>query len=166
MAALWLYNDLDGSSVGPWQRNALNAVGLACFGWGSASILLAGYCEDEELLRNWILLTAAVVMTTIHAQDLPDIAGDKVRGRRTIPLVYGDSWARWSIAVLVPTWSMICLNFWQVHALGWMTLLFIAGTMALLVILRRDHSSDKQVWRLWCLWMSALYFLPIFGQTR
>ncbi|KAI1080879.1 hypothetical protein F5B20DRAFT_82923 [Whalleya microplaca] len=84
---------------------------MACFGWGRVGVLLAGCIERKELLRNWAMLTAVVVTSTIHTQDLPDVAGDKAGGRKTIPLIYGEKLARWSVAILAPLWSVVCLIF-------------------------------------------------------
>ena len=52
------------------------------------------------MLRAWIALTALVTASTIHAQDFPDVEGDKERGRKTMPLVYGDFWSRATLAAM------------------------------------------------------------------
>ena len=170
MTMVWLYNDLDGSSVGVIQRNVLNAIGLACFGWGSVSVLLAGNFSSDglRLLQNWTMLTATAVATTIHTQDLPDMVGDRTRGRRTIPLVYGENWTRFSVAILVPMWSLVCTAFWRVSLLTSVTMLATALGLGLLVLIRRDQVANEWVWKLWCGWVCMLYILPLFSrdQTR
>ena len=113
MTFIWLYNDLDGSSTGPMQRNIITTAGLCCFGWGAVTTLLAGDIgtEGERLLYQWGALTAAVVVTTVHAQDFPDIAGDIARGRQTIPLLYGSTFSRVNLAVLAIGWGAV-LSAW------------------------------------------------------
>ncbi|POS80966.1 UbiA prenyltransferase [Diaporthe helianthi] len=166
MTLVWLYNDLDAANAGPMQRNMLNAAGLACFGWGALTTLI-GSSEavgGNTVLICWIALTAAVVMTTIHAQDFPDVAGDKARGRKTIPLVFNEVLARATLAFLVLFWSVVCLVFWDVKSpMVWVAMLGMAGAMSLKTVLGRTLRSDKLVWRLWCYWMSFLYLLPVFS---
>lgn len=166
MTLVWLYNDLDGAGTGPLQRNMLNAAALACFGWGALTTL-SGSSTDvgcNSVLIYWIAITAAIVMTTIQAQDFPDMAGDKVRGRKTIPLVFNETWARATLAGLVLFWSIVCLSFWNVTStLAWMVVLGIAVPLSLKTTLNRTQSSDKIVWKLWCFWMTSVYFLPLFS---
>lgn len=87
---VWLYNDLEGSSTGPILCNAVNAVGLCCVEWGAHTVLVAQdagqqvtWSQDWRLY--WMLLTAAVIATTVYAQDMPDMKGDRARQRKTLP---------------------------------------------------------------------------------
>lgn len=180
MVFIWLYNDLGGSELGPLQRNALNAAGLSCFGWGAVSILGGSgsdtsYLDDDgALLLNmnprlamWLTLSSLVISTTIHAQDFPDVEGDRARGRLTMPLLYGETCSRWALGVPVIIWSFVCPAFWQVASpLVWSASVFIGFAMALLTMLGRDVRSDMVVWKLWCLWISVLYLLPLFGEKK
>lgn len=166
MMLVWLYNDLDGANRGPLQRNLLNTAGLACFGWGALTTLLhtRQNLECDTLIYLWIALTAAVVMTTIHAQDFPDMAGDAARGRRTLPLVYSEGWVRGSLAALVLLWSVVCLSFWSVKLpIVWLLTLSIGGMIGLKTTIHRDRASDEVVWKLWCVWMALIYVLPMFS---
>ena len=167
MAFIWLYNDLDGSSTGTMQRNMITTAGLCCFGWGSVMTLLAGDIskEGERLLYKWMALTAAVLTTTVQAQDFPDIAGDIARGRQTIPLLYGSSFSRGSLAVLTTVWGAVLPAFWNASFWGWWTPTCIGGAMSVLTLLRWDPSTNEKVWRLWCLWITAIYLLPLFSDT-
>ncbi|KAI0601474.1 UbiA prenyltransferase family-domain-containing protein [Biscogniauxia sp. FL1348] len=165
LALVWLYNDLDAAGAGPCYRNLINAAGLACFGCGATSVLLRD-ARDEipGEVRRWVALTAAVVATTIFAQDFPDMAGDRARGRRTVPLVYPETAARVALALLVLSWSLACLVFWDAVAGAWMGILGVGGAMAALTVCRRGQWCDEVVWKLWCLWISLIYLLPLFGK--
>ncbi|KAI0546409.1 UbiA prenyltransferase family [Xylaria curta] len=160
MTFLWLYNDLDGSSIGPFQRNLLNAVGLACFNWGGTSVLL-GSCTNRGPFTNWIILLAFVVTTTVQVQDLPDMEGDRARKRLTVPLAYGEEVGRWGAAVLAPVWSVVCTVFWRTPVLLAVIPFFISVAMAASIVLRRSQESDELGWKLWCLWVGCLYILPL-----
>jgi len=52
----------------------------------------------EPALRPWIALWMG---TMAHIQDLRDIKGDAVVGRKTFPLVFGDERSRWIITFLL-----------------------------------------------------------------
>jgi 4-hydroxybenzoate polyprenyltransferase len=166
MAMIWLYNDLDGSGAGPIQRNILNAAGLACFGWGGIYVLLGGEgTSDFEIAGrvpwHWLIFIAMVVATTVHAQDLPDMVGDKARGRQTLPLLYGDCLARYSLAILVLLWSVVCPTFCDVALVYYIPPLCLGMSIAILTVLYREQSYDEMVWKLWCGWFSTLSILPL-----
>ncbi|KAH6605225.1 hypothetical protein Trco_006932 [Trichoderma cornu-damae] len=162
MLFIWMYNDLDGSNSGIWIRNALNAGGLMCFSWGALATLSGGELLPRAF--SWILVTGAIIMTTVHAQDLPDIEGDMARGRLTVPLVYGEAAARLSLAATVMFWSAVCPLFWDASAWGWAASTGIGSVMSVLALQRRGQQWDEVVWKLWCLWIAALYLLPAFGK--
>lgn len=168
---VWLYNDLGGSSTGPILRDIVNAAGLCCLGWGGHTVLLAKEARgqaslSQDWLLYWILVTAAVVATTVHAQDMPDMKGDRARQRKTLPLVYGEGVARWSLAVLVLLWSVILPVFCNVQspAVRWLPL-GVGSFISVLTTLYQYESSDKLVWNLWCFWVAGLYLLPLFRQV-
>lgn len=167
MAIIWLYNDLDGGGAGPWQRNTFNAAGLSCFGWGTVAVLLGdGEVVPPLIIRKWLVLMSAVITTTVHAQDFPDIKSDSARGRKTMPLLHGQAWSRRGLAVLVLFWSIVCLSFWGIETpLTWAALLIIGGTMAALTTIGLGGFYDSVVWRLWCVWLTVLYLLPLLRQT-
>ncbi|MCJ1237515.1 hypothetical protein MMC14_005501 [Varicellaria rhodocarpa] len=96
---IWIYNDLGGADENWLIRNALNAGGLMCFGLGAMTI--AADPKQYDLTNKayiWAAMIGSVVLTTVHSQDLPDMDGDSARGRKTIPLIYGESVARYSVA--------------------------------------------------------------------
>lgn len=167
---VWLYNDLEGSSAGPVLRNVVNAAGLCCLGWGGHTVLASDLNEQISLSLDWrlkwIIVTAAVVATTVHAQDMPDVKGDLARQRRTFPLVYGETAARWSLAVLVVLWSVILPVFCnvQIPIVRWLPV-GVGSCISVLTTLYQHESSDRLVWNLWCFWVAGLYLLPLFGQV-
>jgi 4-hydroxybenzoate polyprenyltransferase len=162
MLFIWMYNDLDGSNSGIWIRNALNASGLMCFSWGALATLSGG--ELSARAFTWILVTGAIIMTTVHAQDLPDIEGDKARGRLTVPLLYGETAARVSLSAMVMLWSVACSLFWDASIWGWAVSTSLGGAMSVLALQKRGQWWDEVVWKLWCLWIAALYLLPALGK--
>ncbi|KAL6714745.1 hypothetical protein ACLMJK_008170 [Lecanora helva] len=98
----YMYNDLDGANQYFVVRNVLNACGIACFSVGAASVManFSTYTLDQRAYE-WIAILSTVIFSTVHIQDLPDIEGDRTRGRETIPLLYGQAVARWSVAIMI-----------------------------------------------------------------
>lgn len=166
---VWLYNEAEICKTSPVLRNLLNVLGLACFGWGGISVLNSGGSlitqKAQCMLYQWLAVVGAAGFTTIHAQDLPDMVGDAARGRKTMPLLYGEGITRWSMAISVMLWSVVCLVFCNVPSkLVWCAPLGIASLMAGTTLLSQKVSSDELVWKLWCIWTAILYVLPLFGQ--
>ncbi|KAJ0162367.1 hypothetical protein CTA2_4675 [Colletotrichum tanaceti] len=157
---LWMYNDLDGSSIDVWARNAINTAGIMCFGAGALTVLTGAALLPRAWA--WIAVTGAATATTVQALDFPDTDGDRARGRKTIPLLYGEHVARGGLAVAVLVWSAACPMFWGLRPVFWAAPVGVGGSMAALAVLRRNEKSDHVVAKLWCLWMSVLYLLPLF----
>lgn len=170
MTLVWLYNDLEGSSTGPILRNVVNAAGLCCLGWGGHTVL-RGKDSGQQITWSqdwrlyWMLMTAAAIATTVHAQDMPDMKGDLARQRKTFPLLYGERLARWSLAVLVVLWSVILPVSCNVQNFTARLLsLGVGSSISVLTMLYQHEPSDKLVWNLWCFWLGGLYLLPLFRQ--
>ncbi|KAM5349170.1 hypothetical protein ACJ41O_008993 [Fusarium nematophilum] len=160
MTLVWLYNDLEGSCTN-WVRNLLNAGGLMCFGWGALQIITAQELRLEGYM--WLWTTGAVVMTTVHAQDFPDLEGDIARGRTTIPIEFGDGFARGSLMVMVLFWSLVCPMMWHTSLVVQMVVLGIGGGISIITGMRWGQAWDEVAWKSWCLWIAALYVLPAFS---
>ncbi|KXH50750.1 UbiA prenyltransferase [Colletotrichum simmondsii] len=161
MTLLWMYNDLDGSSINIWARNAINTGGIMCFSAGALEVISGG-----DLLPKawaWIGVTGAVIATTVQALDFPDMEGDQARGRKTIPLLYGEGIARGGLAVMVLLWSTACPLFWNLQPAAWAAPMGVGALMAALTMMRRNERSDDIVAKLWCLWLAVLYLLPLFA---
>ncbi|RAK94839.1 UbiA family prenyltransferase, partial [Aspergillus ibericus CBS 121593] len=110
----WIYNDLGaGDHDGPIIRNLVIACAFSQYNKGSLRMAtLAPSYPVPITTWSWLAITSAVIGTTMHVQDLKDQDGDRAKNRQTAPLVWGDSVARWTIAVPVGVWSLVCPWFW------------------------------------------------------
>lgn len=162
MLGTWMYNDLGGADNGPFVRNLLNGFGYICYSSGSMKVA-AGYGQHElnETSTWWLAMIGGIIFTTLQMQDMPDIHGDAKRGRLTIPLIYGDRAARWSIAIPVVAWSIICPIFWSVGLAGFMLPLVAATFFLTRLFLFRSVVDDSLTWWFWCSWLSSVYILPL-----
>jgi len=162
MLLTWMYNDLGGADESYFLRNLINACGLMCYSSGAAKVALDHTrFELNPVAYQWILVIGAIVLTTLQLQDMSDQEGDRARGRLTVPLVFGDTFARWTIAVPVVAWSFFCPAFWNLDVYGYLSPVAVGSFLAVRVILFRTVAADKLTWKTWCIWMASLYMLPL-----
>ncbi|MCJ1352221.1 MAG: hypothetical protein MMC33_002205 [Icmadophila ericetorum] len=159
----WMYNDLGGSDNNVAVRNILIAGMYVLYSSGAMRVA----CGFHEFTLNpvayqWLGIIAAVIFTTMHVQDLKDEAGDRTRGRKTLPIVVGHLGARWVIASLVTFWSAAAPMFWNLGIYGFIPSGILAILVAYRVLVLRGKKADRRTWKLWSLWLTSLYFLPLF----
>ncbi|ORY67017.1 UbiA prenyltransferase family-domain-containing protein [Pseudomassariella vexata] len=154
----WLYNDLQGSDE--LVRDLILAVAFAIFNSASLQITAAAGRGLSGLGILWIAVISAVILTTMQVQDLKDQAGDRIRGRRTVPLFFGEKISRLSIAGGVCFWSYVCAYFWRLPLWVYSVPASTGGIVMLRVLSRRTPEEDARTWKWWCLWTVTLYSLP------
>ncbi|KAI1439381.1 UbiA prenyltransferase family [Annulohypoxylon stygium] len=159
------YNELNLADRSWVSRNAINALGFCCFTSGALEVVLSTSlqfttAELSHMIR-WLEAIAAVVFSTVQIQDLVDQAGDRLRKRKTMPLVLGDRTARWSTAVSIVVWSIFCPLFWNL-GIG---LFFVFGGLGIFIAYRIvafcSAVADNRSFLLWDVWMTLLYSLPL-----
>ncbi|KAI0194202.1 UbiA prenyltransferase family-domain-containing protein [Astrocystis sublimbata] len=164
MVLTWLYNDLMGGDESWILRNTIIAAAFGLYNLGSIRVA-SGQQSSASLTPigvAWILIISGVIWTTMHVQDLKDQQGDRSRGRRSAPLVLGDRCARWTIAIPVVFWSLVCTYFWEARIGGtWgLTIVALGLFVAFRCLAYDGASSDRLTWQLWAAWTAAIYVLP------
>ncbi|KAL4799123.1 UbiA prenyltransferase family [Aspergillus venezuelensis] len=155
----WMYSDLGGGNE--LTRDLLIGVGYTVALVTSLQIGAATYGVDSSLSAtgySWLGILGAVVVTTMQVQDLKDQAGDRARGRKTWPLVVGDSVSRKWLAACLLFWSVQCSLFWGLPLL--VTGGLVAGGLGVACCIL-CRTADARAWRLWCVWQVTLYSLPL-----
>jgi 4-hydroxybenzoate polyprenyltransferase len=158
----WMYNDLGGADDDYVIKNLLNAFGITCY--GSASTLIACGQDRQHLSHDahvWLAVGWGIIFTTVQIQDLADMAGDASRGRRTLPLVYGETVTRLSVSFSVIGWSTICPTFWNVRNIGSILCLMMGGLFSFRTYFCRGVPQDKMNFKIWSVWIIVLYLLPL-----
>ncbi|MCJ1382556.1 hypothetical protein MMC17_005669 [Xylographa soralifera] len=160
----WMYNDLGGADENYIIRNLINSCGLVS--WSAGTTLVA--CGNGSFALNamgykWLGIEAAIIFTTLHVQDLRDQEGDIARDRKTAPIVWGDSATRWTIAIPVLIWSLLCPMIWNLSVAGFLVPLIPGGILALRVTILRTVAADKITWKLWGIWIASLFILPLIS---
>jgi 4-hydroxybenzoate polyprenyltransferase len=162
MILTWVYNDLGAGDENFFVRHINNALGFVSFGAG-ASQVACGY-PDHTLNEDaylWLGLIAAVITCTIQFQDMEDQEGDSLRNRKTLPIVCGDKLTRRGNAVVIILFSLLVPAFWRLELAGYFLPVLLGTVIAVRTLFFETLASDKQTFRLWCLWLTTLYCIPI-----
>jgi 4-hydroxybenzoate polyprenyltransferase len=162
MALGFWYNDLRGGDRSCVIRNLINACGFNRFTTGALEVLLVGTQHPPtSALICWQLLISAIIFTTVQTQDMYDQLGDGLRGRRTVPLVFGDALGRWSIVVPMAFWCLFCPWYIGSPPAGFAISVGLGGLVAARALVLKSVPADKMTFRLWNLWMATVYALPL-----
>lgn len=86
-----------------------------------------------------MIASAAVYATTIHAQDFKDVDGDRAIGRKTIPIIFGTHWARWTVLFPLVLWSVGLSVLWQVDIASSAVFVLLAAIVGVLFIMGRGQ---------------------------
>lgn len=164
------YNKFKGGEYHPLLRNMINAAGYLCLTSGAAAVALTG--TDPNVVEKtsnspvpWPLVITAIIISTMHIQDMYDQEGDSQRGRRTVPLMIGDGPARWTLATAAMTWGIVCPLLASVGSYIFMTSFLLNVVVAGRMLLLRSVPSDRQTYRIWNSWMTLVFIMPIFGKA-
>lgn len=156
------YNDREGADTSCLIRNFINACGYIAFMSGTLEVACDPSITSPNLRAYyWLLVIGLVIFTTIHSQDLCDQAGDRIRMRKTVPLVLGDSACRWTIAIAVSFWSCFCPTFWQLKAYGLAPTMFLGAVIAWRTMSKRTTKADRLTFRIYNLWVVMIFCLPL-----
>lgn len=156
------YNDLKGADSSCITRNFINACGYICFTSGALQVASdPSAVLSKPVAYQWLLTIGLVIFTTIQSQDMYDQAGDSLRKRWTVPLVVGDSAARWSIAISVGIWSWFCPSFWQLGMKGFASSVILGSGVIWRFLSLRTVKADRASFRIYNMWIISLFMLPL-----
>ena len=159
----YLYNDLKGSEH--WlPRNMLNAGGYLSFAIGAMEVAVGfEHLEFTNKGWRWMIWTSVIISCTVHIQDIYDQRGDNLRRRRTIPLVFGDAIARYSIVFFVTLWSTFSATYWPYSRFGFILTVYLGGVVIarLMRNVNKNLSYDKKTFVYWTVWLISIQLLPL-----
>ena len=104
-----------------------------------------------------ISVIAAVLATTIQAQDFQDVIGDKAVGRYTLPIAF-PNFSRCTPLVTLVTWSLYLTIMWEITTPAGVGFTFLGIVVGIRYYFWRSAKDDE--------WSYVLYnvrFLPIFA---
>ncbi|KAJ7472399.1 UbiA prenyltransferase family-domain-containing protein [Mycena galericulata] len=70
--------------------------------------------------QRWALLLSTVIGAVVNIQDLRDVEGDKIAGRRTLPIVLGSSNFRWVMGGIICAAPVVCWKLDFLHLSHWL----------------------------------------------
>lgn len=98
----------------------------------------------DQTMKLAVALSAIVLSTTYHAQDFRDVRGDRLIGRKTLPIVF-PSIARPSVSFGVLSWTIYLCSVWKLDiftaAVFFLVACIVSGRFVLLQEVKEDKVS-------------------------
>lgn len=85
-----------------YKRVQISGTGLS---WAEAYVW--NWKEIDETNLYWFAILCAVIFSTMHVSDIPDMKGDDRLGRKTLPIILGLEKCNKITACVVMGWSFI-----------------------------------------------------------
>ena len=79
----------------------------------------------------------------MNIQDLKDTIGNQARNLQLAPLVLGDNMARWTIAVPILAWSVLCPLYLRLGLLAFVLPVTTGAYAAFRTLWMRDLLADR-----------------------
>lgn len=156
-----MYNDLQGCDDHFLLRNFLIAVGYGLYSSLALRALLGKGHTINSTGWQWIVFITVVMFVTQHICDIKDAEGDRVRGRKSAPIVLGDEIVRWTVAVPVLVCSVAGPWLFGLGVWSYISTFAVGGIVAGRTIVYRDLEADKRTWKIWAFWTCWLFALPL-----
>lgn len=106
-----------------------------------------------------VAFSSVVFATTLHAQDFKDEEGDRLTGRRTLVTLF-PTFARISIMIGVPLWSLCLSRLWKVDFVCSLAFIAYGTVVGARFMVYRTASAHKQSCKLYSLWFTLVHLLP------
>ncbi|KAI0063349.1 hypothetical protein BV25DRAFT_1824433 [Artomyces pyxidatus] len=158
--AFYTHNELGFDSH--WLlRNMCNAWGYAAFNAGATAIAcsVSGETIDQRTLASFVC-NALIILTTIHAQDFRDEIGDKLLGRRTLPIVWPEA-SRIGIVFTMVSWSVALSVACGLRLLPAAVLCALASFVGLRFYRLRTAEADRTSYLYYNVWLAAAQVVHI-----
>ena len=158
------YNDLKGADEHFVIRNLIIALAMGIYNLGALRIVCSG-CEPNTMGFIWLALFSAAIFATIHVQDIRDQVGDAIKGRSTMPIVFGDMAARWSVAIPVVIISAAMPAILRVPIYAYVLPAVLGGVAAgRCLLIRGSAEADGKTNLCWALWLAfGISTLPVIA---
>ncbi|KAG0699518.1 UbiA prenyltransferase family-domain-containing protein [Suillus ampliporus] len=161
---LVIVHDDFGLSGHPIGKNLLNVGAYVSFELGSTLVL----SDEPSLDRTSITAlccSALVILVTIHVQDFADVKGDRMLGRRTLPIVAPEG-SRIYILCVLPLISFALASFWSLGPLCSILFISMGIGVGLRCFLVRDEIGDQLNYWLYNIWLMGAHLLPANARFR
>jgi 4-hydroxybenzoate polyprenyltransferase len=89
-----------------------------------------------------ISVIAAVLATTIQAQDFQDVIGDKAVGRHTLPIAF-PNFSRYTLLVTLVIWSLYLTTMWEITTPAGVGFTFLGIVVGIRYYFWRSTKDDE-----------------------
>lgn len=104
---------------------------------------------------SWI-----VIVSSIHLQDLQDEIGDRAMGRKTFPILLGQTVTRSSVIVFIMIWTIYFPVVWRVSGIFRWYLNTLGGCISIRVWYLRRKVDDEKSYRLYNVSKTDILCIP------
>ncbi|KAG8221470.1 UbiA prenyltransferase family-domain-containing protein [Butyriboletus roseoflavus] len=154
---LW-YNELKGHEH--WlSKNVMTAIGYSLFELGGTIVAGRDRSTIESVALIAVVMSMVIFSTTLHCQDFKDEEGDRLIGRKTLPIVF-PSLARASVMVGLPLWSVCLTCLWKIDVVCSAAFVAYAGIVGMRFMMLQSAKADQKSCQLYSLWFSLAHLLP------
>ncbi|KAK7055260.1 UbiA prenyltransferase family [Favolaschia claudopus] len=145
--------------AGHWFGKNLSAMfGYTVFEIGATKLMGKSTSLDEISLQA-ISMSALVILTTIHAQDCPDVTGDRALGRVTLP-IYAPELSRIILLLLPLLWSVHLIGLWRIEGLAGAVFCALGVYIGWRYYALRSNLEDKTSYKIYNAWLLVAHLLP------
>ncbi|KAJ7657261.1 UbiA prenyltransferase family-domain-containing protein [Mycena polygramma] len=160
LVSMCTYNELGLSRY--WAlKSFLGSLGYVSYSWGVTVI----YDHGRPLTKTSIvaiILNGLIFTTTGHAQDFRDRQGDAAIGRTTLAHVLPQTFARWSLMVLIFTWTAFLIHLWGPPVAVSVSFFALAAQSTIGFVRDYSEQADEVSYQWYNIWLITAHMLPLF----
>jgi 4-hydroxybenzoate polyprenyltransferase len=171
-----LYHEMHGDQHWLW-KNLMNSAGYTCFATGSTLVagisslffsvptnrifstehndLASDRCQLDLPGAFSVSVIAAILATTIQAQDFQDVIGDKAVGRNTLPIAF-PNFSRYTVLVTLVMWSLYLTTMWEITTPAGVGFTFLGIVVGIRYYFWRSTTDDEWSYVLY----NVSYYFP------
>jgi len=153
------YNDLEMHASHWIIRGCVNAWNMGSTEVGATLIAGSDRAKLDGVGLLAVLLSVTIYATTIHTSDFRDCEGDRLIGRKTMPLTM-PTIARPFTFVAMLVWSIILSYLWDLASLQAAMFCGMGLFIGLRFLTLRNVQDDKISFNWYNLWLTLAHVLP------
>ncbi|KAJ7133368.1 UbiA prenyltransferase family [Mycena epipterygia] len=157
----WMYDE-GGASNTVVGKNFCNVGGYISFELG-ATMIMGNTRELDIVSFTAVLLSGALIFTTIQAQDFPDVDGDAASGRVTFP-VYAPQLSRAFTLCSVIAWSIGLGWYWHPGPIIRSVFILLGIYVGCRYYVWRTVEIDKKSYVIFNFWLICAHLLPLHAR--
>ncbi|KAF9233761.1 UbiA prenyltransferase family [Melanogaster broomeanus] len=131
-----------------FSKNVMTAVGYSSFELGGTLVAGCKRSHLEPVAMIALALSVVIFATTLHCQDFKDEEGDRLIGRKTLPIVF-PALARISVMVGLPLWSLCLACVWKIDVICSAAFVAYAGLIGVRFMMLQDAQADRMSCKLY-----------------